>query len=84
MTETNANSDEQHLGQQELHVVTSKPPPGSAFDGFNWLSFNECKDRKIGKMFWKSTFCSQTWNPPAPSPHGLNSQFFFSLLIPGA
>lgn len=44
MTETNANSDVQHLGQQELHVVTSKPP-APAFNGFNWLSFNECEDK---------------------------------------
>lgn len=84
MTEINANSDEQHLGQQELHVVTLKPPPASLLMVLIGSVSRNVSIRALGKMFWKSTSCSQTWNPPAPSPHGLNSQFFFSLLIPGA
>lgn len=44
MTERNADSGEQHLRQQELHVVTSESPPASAFSGFNGLSFKEHED----------------------------------------
>lgn len=68
MTEINANSDEQHLGQQELHVVTSKPPPASAFNGFNWLSFKEREHTGSWENVLEEHILQSDLEPPRPQP----------------
>lgn len=69
MTKTNANSDEQHLRQQELHIVTSKPPPASAFNVCNWLSSKECGDTGSWKNVLEEFILqSDLESPPPPTP----------------